>query len=150
MQGYDEHYYDIVNFHREQISGLHARLDSFKLEYLLKLYRQHVDTGVSPEALVQEWLLSVWGLCHYGGKGYLFSVISIDEGQLKPSCVKEAISRIHHIGCSCHTWPCHWNVKSENYTRFKETITPEITKAFQALGLKIFLSSSDTFHVWND
>ena len=150
MEGYEDHYYDIVNFHTQQITELTAKLDAFKMEYVLMLYQRYVEGGAQPEEVVQKWILSVWHMCQGAGKGHLFSISNIDHNQIKPTAVKEAVSRVHHVGCSCHTWPCHWHVKSSCLTLFKETITPEVIKAFQALGLKINLSSDDTFHTWND
>ena len=155
MNGYDEEYHTAVNLQLDEIARLTNKLQDFKSEYLMRLYREHVKTGTTPEEIVQSWLSSVWSMCHYGGKGYLFNITPIDcepvaESIAKPIAIKEAINKIHYVGCSCHIWPCHWNVRSEKLAAFKNTITPEVTKAFQALGIKINLSSSDTFHAWND
>jgi hypothetical protein len=148
MEGYEEHYYDVVNLHKEQIQALSIKLDAFKMDYLMKLYQRHV--GVKPETIVHQWISSVWEMCQGSGRGYSFSISNIDYSQIKPTEVKAAVSKVHYVGCSCHTWPCHWHVKSSCFKAFKETITPEVIKAFQALGLKINLSCEDTVHTWND
>jgi hypothetical protein len=152
MENYDEDYYKYVNGFETWIQQMKEELIEFKTTYISSLYEIYEREGneTSPQAQVQSWLDSVWNLCQSGNSGHKFNIYSIDRSMILPNNITTALESIHYVGCTCpsHPWPCHWNVKPEHYREFKESITPQISKAFKALGLKINISENNIFHSW--
>ncbi len=151
MENYDEDYYNTVNGFETWIQQMREELTEFKTTYISSLYEKFSNETVEPASVtVQRWLSRVWNMCQSGSSGHRFNIYSIDQSVILPVKIKTALEDIHYVGCSCpsHPWPCHWNVKPEHYRTFKESITPQISKAFKALGLKIHISENNIFHSW--
>jgi hypothetical protein len=139
-------YNEMIEMYNQRIALLKHELSEYKTAYLDKLYR-NFD---SPETVVNRWLQNIWPYCQSGGDGHSFKVYRFDYDLQPSDMVSSAVSRVHYLGCDCHSWPACWNVKTKHYIKVSQACTEKITDAFLSLGYKIRLSPHSVIHEWTD
>jgi hypothetical protein len=137
-----------VKEYQDKIEALKQSLSRYKTEYLDMFYIDKKLT-MTPETVVNQWLSRIWSMCQAGGYGHRINIKRFDYDLQPSDMVLTAIKQVHYIGCECHLWPSHWNIKPEYFHLiFHENQT--IKDAFLALGYNIEVSAHPQLHEWSD